>query len=99
MEDDKRGVPPPEAEVVATPTVEVVTEAGLIRRPPPPPPAPPPPFACHGTGRRRRGQNAAHVLHGTPGGIAQPHHPGTLRLGDRIRPLAWICQQALGFRQ
>jgi sec-independent protein translocase protein TatC len=52
MEDDKRGVPPPEgegspevskvpeasAEVVATPTVEVVTETGLIRRPPPPPP-------------------------------------------------------------
>src|SRR3984885_1397856 len=41
MEDDKRGVPPPEAEVVATPTVEVVTETGLIRRPPPPPPPSP----------------------------------------------------------
>jgi sec-independent protein translocase protein TatC len=54
MEDDKRGVPPPEgegspeahppvseAEVVAVPTVEVVTETGLIRRPPPPPPPPP----------------------------------------------------------
>jgi sec-independent protein translocase protein TatC len=55
MEDDKRGVPPPEgegvpevpktpevsAEVVATPTVEVMTETGLIRRPPPPPPPPP----------------------------------------------------------
>jgi sec-independent protein translocase protein TatC len=54
MEDDKRGVPPPEgegspevhspvseAEVVSTPPVEVMTETGLIRRPPPPP-APPP---------------------------------------------------------
>jgi sec-independent protein translocase protein TatC len=55
MEDDKRGVPPPEgegtpevsktpevsAEVVAAPPVEVVTETGLIRRPPPPPPPPP----------------------------------------------------------
>ncbi|MGA2877490.1 MAG: twin-arginine translocase subunit TatC [Bryobacteraceae bacterium] len=59
MEDDKRGVPPPEGEgspedhprvsetpvppveVVTTPTVEVVTETGLIRRPPPPPPPPP----------------------------------------------------------
>jgi sec-independent protein translocase protein TatC len=56
MDDDKRGVPPPEgegspevskvpeaskAEVVATPTVEVMTETGLIRRPPPPPPSPP----------------------------------------------------------
>lgn len=50
MEDDKRGVPPPEGEgppqvskteVIATPTVEVVTETGLIRRPPPPPPPPP----------------------------------------------------------
>jgi sec-independent protein translocase protein TatC len=41
MEDDKRGVPPPEAEVVATPTVEVVTETGLIRNPPPPPPPSP----------------------------------------------------------
>jgi sec-independent protein translocase protein TatC len=55
MEDDKRGVPPPEgegspevsktpevsAEVVATPTVEVMTETGLVRRPPPPPPPPP----------------------------------------------------------
>ena len=55
MEDDKQGVPPPEgegspeagrpasdAEVVHTPTVEVVAESGLIRRPPgfpPPPPA------------------------------------------------------------
>src|ERR1700733_5157221 len=60
MEDDKRGVPPPEgegspevhspvsqgpvseAEIVAAPTVEVVTETGLIRRPPPPPPPPAP---------------------------------------------------------
>src|SRR5271154_5348891 len=41
MEDDKPGVPSPEAEVVATPPVEVVTETGLIRRPPPPPPPPP----------------------------------------------------------
>jgi sec-independent protein translocase protein TatC len=56
MDDDKRGVPPPEGEgspegskapeasrteVVATPTVEVMTETGLIRRPPPPPPSPP----------------------------------------------------------
>src|ERR1700679_196113 len=60
MEDDKRGVPPPEGEgspevlkvpeasapevsneVVATPTVEVMTETGLIRNPPPPPPSPP----------------------------------------------------------
>jgi sec-independent protein translocase protein TatC len=40
MEDDKRGVSPPE-EVVAAPTVEVVTETGLIRRPPPPPPPAP----------------------------------------------------------
>lgn len=40
MEDDKPGVSPPE-EVVAAPTVEVVTETGLIRRPPPPPPPPP----------------------------------------------------------
>jgi sec-independent protein translocase protein TatC len=38
MEDDKPGVPSPDAEVVATPSVEVVTETGLIRRPPPPPP-------------------------------------------------------------
>ncbi|MGB6946520.1 MAG: twin-arginine translocase subunit TatC [Bryobacteraceae bacterium] len=57
MEDDKRGVPPPngegspevsqnpevsKGEVIATPTVEVVTETGLIRRPPPPPPPSPP---------------------------------------------------------
>src|SRR3984885_9418421 len=54
MEDDKRGVPPPEgegspevhppisdAEVVHTPSVEVVTETSLIRQPPPPPPPPP----------------------------------------------------------
>jgi sec-independent protein translocase protein TatC len=56
MDDDKRGVPPPEGEgspevtkapelskteVVATPTVEVMTETGLIRNPPPPPPSPP----------------------------------------------------------
>jgi len=41
MEDDKPGVPSPEAEVVATPPVEVVTETGLVRRPPPPPPPPP----------------------------------------------------------
>jgi sec-independent protein translocase protein TatC len=54
MEDDKQGVPPPEgegspeagqptsnAEVVATPHVEVVAESSLIRRPPPPPPPPP----------------------------------------------------------
>jgi sec-independent protein translocase protein TatC len=54
MEDDKQGVPPPEgegspetvrpgsgAEVVHTPTVEVVTESGLIRRPPGLPPPPP----------------------------------------------------------
>src|SRR3984893_14287392 len=54
MEDDKRGVPPPEgegspevhppiseAEVVHTPPVEVVTETSLIRQPPPPPPPPP----------------------------------------------------------
>jgi sec-independent protein translocase protein TatC len=56
MDDDKRGVPPPDGEappeasktpeasnteVVATPTVEVMTETGLIRRPPPPPPSPP----------------------------------------------------------
>jgi sec-independent protein translocase protein TatC len=54
MEDDKRGVPPPEGEgspevhppisegeVVHTPSVEVVTETGLIRQPPPPPPPPP----------------------------------------------------------
>src|ERR1700722_13015965 len=56
MDDDKRGVPPPEgegspevtkapelskSEVVATPTVEVMTETGLIRNPPPPPPSPP----------------------------------------------------------
>src|SRR5580698_4690744 len=38
MEDDKPGVPSPDAEVVTTPSVEVVTETGLIRRPPPPPP-------------------------------------------------------------
>src|ERR1700728_2981723 len=54
MEDDKQGVPPPEgegspeagrtvsdAEVVPTPTVEVVAESGLIRRPPMLPPPPP----------------------------------------------------------
>src|SRR5580658_3236430 len=54
MEDDKQGVPPPEgegspeagrpasdAEVVHTPTVEVVAESGLIRRPPGLPPPPP----------------------------------------------------------
>jgi sec-independent protein translocase protein TatC len=54
MEDDKQGVPPPEgegspetgrpvsgAEVVSTPTVEVVAESGLIRRPPGLPPPPP----------------------------------------------------------
>jgi sec-independent protein translocase protein TatC len=54
MEDDKQGVPPPEgegppeagrpasdAEVVHTPTVEVMTESGLIRRPPGLPPPPP----------------------------------------------------------
>ncbi len=41
MDDDKRGLPPREGEVVATPPVEVVTETGLIRRPPPPPPPPP----------------------------------------------------------
>jgi sec-independent protein translocase protein TatC len=54
MEDDKQGVPPPEgegspeaarpgseAEVVSTPTVEVVAESGLIRRPPLLPPPPP----------------------------------------------------------
>ena len=53
MEDDKRGVPPPEGEgspevhppisegeVVHTPSVEVVTETSLIRQPPPPPPPP-----------------------------------------------------------
>ncbi len=39
MEDDKPGGLPPE-EVVATPSVEVVTDTGLIRRPPPPPPPP-----------------------------------------------------------
>ncbi len=54
MEDDKQGVPPPKgegpsdpgrpasgAEVVHTPTVEVVAESGLTRRPPqlPPPPS------------------------------------------------------------
>jgi sec-independent protein translocase protein TatC len=42
MEDDKPGVPSPEGEVVATPSVEVVTDTSLIRRPPPPPPPPPP---------------------------------------------------------
>src|SRR5271170_2148053 len=41
MEDDKPGVPSPEAEVVTTPSVEVVTQTDLIRRPPPPPPPPP----------------------------------------------------------
>ncbi len=41
MEDDKPGVPSPEGEVVATPSVEVVTDTSLIRRPPPPPPPPP----------------------------------------------------------
>jgi sec-independent protein translocase protein TatC len=54
MADDKQGVPPPEgegspeaghpgseAEVVSTPTVEVVAESGLIRRPPMLPPPPP----------------------------------------------------------
>src|ERR1700685_701580 len=54
MEDDKQGVPPPDgegapeagrpvsdAEVVHTPTVEVMTESGLIRRPPGLPPPPP----------------------------------------------------------
>jgi sec-independent protein translocase protein TatC len=53
MEDDKRGVPPPEGEgspevhppiseteVVHAPPVEVVTETSLIRQPPPPPPPP-----------------------------------------------------------
>jgi sec-independent protein translocase protein TatC len=55
MDDDKRGVPPPDGEgspeglkapepsrteVVTTPSVEVVTETGLIRQPPPPPPPP-----------------------------------------------------------
>jgi sec-independent protein translocase protein TatC len=39
MEDDKPGVPSPEAEVV-TPSVEVVSKTDLIRRPPPPPPPP-----------------------------------------------------------
>src|SRR3984957_15757058 len=61
MDDDKRGVPPPEGEgspevlkapggstpgesteLVATPSVEVMTETGLIRNPPPPPPPQPP---------------------------------------------------------
>ena len=54
MEDDKQGVPPPEgegppeagrpvsdAEVVHTPTVEVMAESGLMRRPPGLPPPPP----------------------------------------------------------
>jgi len=55
MDDDKLGVPPPEGEgspesskapeasrteVVTTPSVEVMTETGLIRHPPPPPPPP-----------------------------------------------------------
>ena len=40
MDDDKPGVPSPEAEVVATPPVEVVTGTSVIRRPPPPPPPP-----------------------------------------------------------
>src|SRR5580700_437142 len=38
MEDDKPGVPSPDAEVDATPPVGGVRETGLIRRPPPPPP-------------------------------------------------------------
>jgi sec-independent protein translocase protein TatC len=54
MADDKQGAPPPEgegspeaghtvsnAEVVSTPTVEVVAQSGLMRRPPGLPPAPP----------------------------------------------------------
>jgi len=55
MDDDKLGVPSPEGEgspesskapeasrteVVTTPSVEVMTETGLIRHPPPPPPPP-----------------------------------------------------------